>query len=302
MNTYLDCFDFLRSTSGLETQSLIGNAARFTSAQAQSATSLSVPTSGIGSLTVALNQFDRITIFDGSNSETVRVGAGGAAVAATTVPLMDALQFPHAVGVAWCSDGFAGSLADQISAASAWIETQCYQPLLSTTWANEAIGMPSLRASFANDGGLTFRPRHWPVSSVTALKIAVTQTLATTYDATQVFVDGNRRLCSVPNLIQFPAQQSSNSIPPPPSRSQSAQLILTYQAGYAYSALPADVKEAAILITAELISKRHNPVGAPDLADGASRISVVLRGDLSGESILVKKAIKILSHYSLELW
>lgn len=302
MNTYLDCFDFIRSTSGLEYQSLIGNTARFTSLQPAGSLSLTVPTSGANSVTVQLNYFDRITIFDGSSSEVVQVDTAGAAPGATSIPLIAATQFAHAKGVAWCSDGIAGSLADQIVDASSWIEQECYQPLLTTTWTNEYLTMPTLRANIANDGSLTFRPRHWPVVSVSALKIAYTQTLATTYDASQVFIDGNKRLCSVPNLIQFPAQQSSNAIPPPPSRSQGAQLVLTYQSGYNYASLPGAIREAGILVTSEYVAKRHNPIGAPELADASTRVSAIIRGEQTGESLLVTRARTILEKYSIKLF
>lgn len=302
-NTYLDVYDFTRSTSGLEFQSLLGNQARFTTAQTAAATSLSgIPATGVGSVTVALNQFDRITIFDGLNTEIVQVGAAGAAVGATSIPLLSgtSLAFNHAVGVAWCSDGVAGSLADQIVIASAWMEQYCYQPLLTTTWTNEALTMPSLRASIDNQGNLTFRPRHWPITAITGLKVVYTQSLATTYDATQVLIDGDHRLCSVPNLIQFPAQQSSNSIPPPPARNQYAQLQLSYTSGYAYTALPPELKEAGVLVTSDQLAKRHNPVGAPDIADGAIRISSIIRGEKSGDSLLIVRAKHILSRYNVE--
>jgi len=301
-NTYLDCFDFLRSTSGLETASLIGNTGRFTTTQAQGSSSLTVPATGFGSITVGLGFFDQLTIFDGSQTEVVLVGSAGAAVGATSIPLVNPTQFAHAVGVPWCTDGIEGSLADQIVAASAWIERECYQPLLTTTWTSEPLYMPSMRAAIANDGALTFRPRHWPVQSVSAIRLAYTPTLGTTYDATQVFIDGNHRLCSVPNLIQFPASQSSNAIPPPPARSQSVQLQISYVSGYDYATIPEDLQEAAILVTADMVAKRHNPVGATDLADGGSHITVVLRGDLTGESILIKRALRTLAKYSVELY
>lgn len=299
MNTYIDVFDFTRSTSGLEWQSLVGNMARFTSTQSMGATSLTVPAS---SVTVPLAQFDRLTIFDGTSSEVVQVGAAGASVGATSIPLITGLQFAHASGIAWSSDGTGGSLADQIVAASSWCEQTAYQPFLQTTWTDESLSMPSMRAAIANDGMLTFRPRHWPVNTVSALKVAFTQSLATTYDATQVMIDGDQRLCLVPNLIQFPAQQTSNSIPPPPTRSMTCKLILTYQAGYTYAALPGDLKEAVILVASDYVARRHNPIGAPDLADGSTRISAIIRGQKTGESLLIARARVSLEKYSVKLF
>lgn len=305
MNTYLDQLDFLRATHGLEVQSLIGNSGRFTSSQAAAITSLTVPASGVGSISVALAIFDRITIFDGSNTEVVQVGSAGAAVGATSIPLLagTSLQFTHAIGVAWCSDGLSGSLADQIIDASSWIETQCNQPLLLTTWTNEQLFMPSMRASLNNKGGLHFRPRHWPIQTLSSLSIATTPTVSTVYDPAQIFLDSDKQVCSMPYPVPLTTMgqtQSTYPIYPRMSRQQEAQLTLTYTSGYAYSALPGDLKEAAVLVTSDLIAKRHNPIGAPDISDGSTHISAVLRGDLTGESILTKRAMRTLNKYSTQ--
>lgn len=302
-NTYLDTFDYTRSTSGLEYQSLIGNQARFTSTQAQGTTSLTVPSSGANSVTVALNYFDRLTIFDGSSSEVVQVGLAGAAIGATSIPLVSGTQFAHSAGVAWCSDGILGSLADQIVAASTWIETTCNQALLLTTYTNELLAIPTMRASLGNEGILRFRPRHWPIQSLTALSIAMTQLTSTSYDPSQVFIESDKQICSVPNMVPLPGQQQTQTpypVMPQMNRTQSAQLTITYQAGYTYASLPADLREAAILVTSDLLAKRLDPMGAPELATGDRHVSVVLRGDLTGESILIKRAMKTLVKYSVQ--
>jgi hypothetical protein len=303
-NTYLDNFDYARSTSGMEYQTLVGNAARFTTAQTAAATSLTVPASGSNSITVQLNYFDRVTILDGSSTEVVQVGSAGAAVGATSIPLLSgtSLAFNHAVGVAWCSDGAGGSLADQIINASTWIETQCNQPLLQTTWTNELLAMPSMRASVTNRAGLHFRPRHWPVTSLTALSIATQPGVSVTYDPTQVFIDSDKQVCSMPYM----APPVSGGSTPYPSliamydRTQEVQLSLTYQAGYAYGLLPGDLKEAVILVVSDFLAKRYNPLGADSLSDSGTHISAVLRGDLTGESLLIKRAMKTLIKYSTQ--
>ncbi len=298
---YIDCFDFIRNTSGLEYQSIIGNMARFTSVQATQATSLST-TPGP---TVPLNQFDRITIFDGAQTEVVQVGAAGAGVGATSIPLLSgtSLQYAHGVGVAWCSDGVLGSLADQIVDASAWLERICYQTLFQKTYTTEQLAMPTMRAAFDTDGQLTFRPRHWPVNSISGIAVAWTPTLIITYDPTQAFIDGNSRLVSVPNLVMLPGQQVQNTnLIQSPSRSRKGQVQVTYQAGYTYSAIPGDLKEAASLLTSDILAKRLNPVGAPDVSSGGMHISAVLRGDNSGESLLVKRALKILERYKTSMY
>jgi hypothetical protein len=306
MNTYIDAFDFTRSTHGLEIQSLIGNQARLTTAQTVGSASLTgIPVSGLNSITVALNMFDRLTLFDGSSTEVVQVGSAGAAIGATSIPLLTGttLQFNHALGVAWLSDGFAGSLADQIVNASSWIEQTCYQALLQTTYTNEQVQMPSSRAAIGNDGALTFRPRHWPITSISTVSVAtVSLTQPIGFDTTQLFIDGDKRLCSISNLVVLPASMNNTIVQPALDRNGRAQLLLTYQAGYPYASLPGDLKEAAILVTSDLLAKRHNPIGAPDISDGSTHVSAVLRGDLTGESILIKRAMEILSRYNVSLF
>jgi len=68
VNSYISWFDWQRSVTGLEWDSLIGNKGRLTSATALGATTLPVT-----ALTVQLNQYDVLTIFDGSSSENVIV-------------------------------------------------------------------------------------------------------------------------------------------------------------------------------------------------------------------------------------
>ncbi len=303
-NTYIDTFDYVRAPNGLEYQSLLGNAARFTSTQPAASTSLTVPATGANSVTVALGYFDRVVILDGSSTEVVQVGPAGATVGATSIPLIAGTQFSHGAGVAWCSDGIYGSLADAIIDASEWLEHLCYQSLLQTTYINELLSMPTMRAAIDTDGQLTFRPRHWPVSSVTAIAIAWTPTLVVTYDPAQTFIDGNGRMCSVPNLIMLPNQQIQNSnLLTTPSRSRKGQVKITYQAGYAYSALPGDLKEAAILLTSDILAKRQNPVGATEIDSGGIRNVAVLRGDNAGESLLFKRAKRILdTSYAIQMF
>src|SRR5215469_6479749 len=100
MNTYIDVYDFTRNTSGLEYQSLIGNQARFTTAQTAGATSLiGIPATGANSISTELSMFDRLVIYDGGNTEIVQVGGNGAALGAASIPLLAGtiLQFSHAI-------------------------------------------------------------------------------------------------------------------------------------------------------------------------------------------------------------
>jgi hypothetical protein len=293
MNLYVSWFDWQRTTTGLEWASLVGNTGRISSDVAVGATSLTVTPA----LTVAISQWDIITIFDGSSSETV-VATASAAVGATSITVAPT-AFAHNSGTCYCTDGTGGSLADQIAKASTWLETICKQPLFLTTYTNETLAMPTMRASIDNHAGLHFRPRHWPVQSLTSLSITVVPGYTTAYDPTQVIIDSDKQMCTMPNMQPLPLAGSGQA--PYPiwnvmSRQQSAQLTLTYSAGY--STVPADVAEAAVLLTSDILAKRFNPMGAYEMQMGKRSFSIGSRADMSGESVYLKRAKDILQNYS----
>jgi len=299
VNTYISWVDWQRATSGLEWGSLVGNTGRLNSTLALGVTSLPVRPN----LTVQINQDDEICIFDGSSTEIVTatttavVGASSITTTATT--------FGHVNGTPYCTDGVLGSLATQIIAASGWMEKECYQSLLLTTYTTEQLTMPTPRACISNRGSLMFRPRHWPVVSVTGLSITTASQLNVSYDTSTISYDGNHRLCSIRTLVALPGNQQqqnqpTNLVQVPFDRNTEADLFVTYSAGYTYSALPGDLKEATILATSDLLAKRNNPIGAPEIGSGGVHLSAVLRGDMTGESILIKRALKILAKYAVE--
>src|SRR5579859_4093738 len=100
-NCYLDQYAFIRNPSGLEYASLLGNSMRFSSTGHVADTTLNATPA----LTVQLNQYDRVTIFDGANSEVVVVAAQAIVGASTFTIQAPGLQYQHAAGVAMCSDG-----------------------------------------------------------------------------------------------------------------------------------------------------------------------------------------------------
>src|SRR5262245_21877983 len=159
-NAYIDCFTYKRAVTGLETESLIGNIGRLTQAALVGDTSIHVGPS----TTIALSQFDQLTIFDGSNSEVCMVGSGGANIGASVIPLLQPLQFAHAAYTVYCTDGVMGSLADELIEASNWIENITQQNLYQQTYTNETLDIPGMRASIDNRGMLVFRPRDFPAS------------------------------------------------------------------------------------------------------------------------------------------
>lgn len=295
MNTYLSWFDWQRTTTGLEWGSLVGNTGRISSAVSIGATSLPVAPA----VAVQVNQFDVITIFDGANSETVMATA--TAHGLDTSITVSATTYAHAAGTPYCTDGILGSLADQIIKASQQLETICKQSLFLSTYTNEMLALPTMRAAIDNQFALHFRPRHWPVQTLTSLSITTVPNNTIQYDPTQVIIDSDKQICSMPNMQPLPLSGSGQSPYPiwnVPSRYRQAQVTITYTAGF--SVMPSDVIEAAVLLTSDILAKRLNPVGAPDLASGDRHISAVLRGDNSGESLLRKRAQHILDNYTMQ--
>jgi len=100
VNTYISWFDWQRTTTGLEWSSIVGNTGRIGGVASIGATSLSVTPA----LTVLINQYDLITIFDGSSSETVQATAV-ANIGATSIPVA-ATAFTHGAGTPYCTDGY----------------------------------------------------------------------------------------------------------------------------------------------------------------------------------------------------
>jgi hypothetical protein len=301
MNTYIDCFDYTRHPSGLETASLIGNIGR-TTGVLQGATSL--PVTPV--LAVALNQYDQVTVFDSTQSEVLVVGAGGAVAGSSSIPLQQATQYAHAGGVAFCTDGVKGSLAQAIVDACSFLESICRQSIWESVYTTEILKMPTMRAALDNEGALFFRPRHFPITALTALAISTVQSVpGIAYDVTQAYIDSDHQTVSVPNLQPLPiggneSQMPYTAITPPISRRTNAWLFPQYSAGYAVGALPGDVHDAALLLTSETLSRRQNPTGSAEVDLGDKRLVAFLRGDLSGESGWLKAARTKLAPYVAE--
>ena len=292
-NLYISQFDYQRSPSGLESASLLGNSMRLSLAGVIGANSITVtpPT------TVTLNQDDRITIFDGPNSEVVTVGAAGATVGSTSIPCSP-LQFAHATRTPCCSDGIMGSLADQITDASAELEAIAYQSLFQSTYTNEVLQLPSMDANITNRNILAFRPKHIPVTALSSIVLQQRQNATTTFDPTQAFIDSSQQYVKVPVLngvgpsgqVFWPQQ--------PMDRTADQWLTISYTAGFAPSALPADIRDAAVLLTSDILSRRYNPTQADQLTENRKTLIAVLRGDFSGESLFYKQAKRKLSKYT----
>lgn len=294
-STYLDHFAFLRNPNGLQVAPYLGNSLRLASGVSAGATTLPVTPA----TTVDLHQYDQLYLFDGLNSEILTVNAD-TAFPATSIPLQSGTQYAHVANVSLCSDGTQGSLGQQLFTAGQWIEDICHQSLWVSTYTNEILSMPTMRASIDEQGMLWFRPRHFPITSLAALSIQVGNYTATSYDPAQAVIDGDRQLVQVPELVPL----SSGSQPPytltplPVSRSTKATLTITYNSGY--NPLPTTVQRACSLLTNQCFVELYNAIGADQQQQGKRNVTFTLRGDQSGESLLVKQARLLLQPYIVE--
>jgi hypothetical protein len=295
MNTYLSWFDWQKTTTGLEYASLVGNTGWVDASASIGATAITV----YPATTVQINKYDVITIFDGQFSETITATAE-VNVGATSIPTT-ATAYAHAVGTPYCTDGVSGSLADQIIKASTYLETICRQTLFLTTYADEKLAMPTMRGSIDNHYALHFRPRHWPVQTITSLTITQIPNFSISYDPTQVVIDSDKQICMMPDMQPLPTIGSGQAPYPiwnVQSRYAEAQLTITYQAGFAV--IPADVIEAAVLLTSDTLAKRLNPYGAPEVKSGQRQIVANIKSEVSGQSLLFKRAKMILDNYTMQ--
>ncbi|MBA2285835.1 MAG: hypothetical protein H0W02_10150 [Ktedonobacteraceae bacterium] len=297
MNTYLDCFQYQALPTGVQVTPFLGNAFRFAGTQAAATTTLSVPGNAV---TVQMNAYATLYIFDGPSSEVVQV-SGTILPGATSIALVAATQYQHLAGVAVCSDGISGSLGEQILTASRWMEDEmCYQPLWSTTYTGEVLTMPTMRASIDNRSNLHFRPRHFPITALSAISIQTSQQNIAGYDPTQAIIDADQQTVDIPNLqvVSNTQGQAASSIwQPGLSRGNNAWIVITYTAGFAVGKLPRTVMRACALLTSECFQQLENPMGADSIQQNKRNVTFMLRGDQSGESLLVKQARKLLSPY-----
>lgn len=299
-STYTDSIAYLKQPTGLMLTAYVGNNARLSADATAGATSLTVPATS-----VALSQYDSLYIFDGPNSEQLQVGAGGATQGSTSIPLQAATTYAHVAGTVYCTDGTSGSLGEQIFIASRWIEDDfCHQALWQTAYTNEILTMPTMRASIDNQNNLHFRPRHFPITVLTSVSIETVQGNPISFDPTAAIIDSDQRTVDIPLLTALTSGNQANQGSPwlwqTVNRSSNAWVTIAYTAGFAVGALPPAITRAATLLTSEMFSQVVNPVGADSINQGKRQVVFAIRGDTSGESLLVKQARTILQPYDME--
>jgi hypothetical protein len=293
-NCYIDCLSYKNAATGIVLNMLYGNIGRIATT-AQGATSLTVT----AALATALAQYDSIYITDGPNSEILQVGSGGAAQGTTTIPLQGATQFAHAGGTAYVTDGTFGSLGQAIFEASQRVEDICYQPLYSTAYTGEILTLPTMRAAIDNQYNLHFRPRHFPITSLSTITLQLNQTYSVSIDATQAIIDSDQKTVDIPNINVLNSTQPQGG----PyvwglfNRQINAWITLSYTSGYSAAQLPQTITRACKLLVSDALGLLENPIGADSIQQNKRNVTFTLRGDQSGESLLFKQASALLSPY-----
>lgn len=299
-NTYIDSIAYLKQPTGLMLSGFVGNNSRLSANALVGATSLSVP-----ALAVAVAQYDTVYVFDGPSSEKLQVGVGGAGIGATSIPLQAATTLAHSAGTVYCTDGAQGSLGEQIFIVSGRIDNEiCHQALWQTAYTNEILTMPTMRAAMDNQRNLHFRPRHFPITTLTSMAVMTSQVASTSYDVTQAIIDSDQQTVDVPNVAALSTNgqpaQGSPWMWPSLQRNTNAWIVLAYTAGFPLGALPEPVVRATTLLVSDCFLETENPVGADSITQGKRAVTFVLRGDLSGESLLMKRAKALLQPYVME--
>jgi hypothetical protein len=298
-SSYLDVPTYLRAAANQETASLLGLNTTITGAPAAGTTTLPVAASAGWVAGPAW-------ILDGPASEAVQVtGSGDGTHLTLAAP---GTAFAHASGASVSQAGTAGALGEIILRASAWIEGYCRQGVagdrsLFAATRTERWTMPSTRAYLDRDQVLAVRPAHFPVQSVSALAIEFGQGQSLAFDATQIELPSVARMVYLPYLLQAsptPGQQlvlESAGL----ARGRRQWAVLTYVGGFNAGALPYDVQQACAWVVSDLLAYRQNPGGAAEVRLGKKATVSRLRGDLSGDSILLLQAKAALEPYKERL-
>lgn len=307
LSAYLDVLGYQRAPHNQEIASLLGLNTTLggSSAQLVGTTSLLVVAAAGWAVGPAW-------ILDGPVSEVVQITGS---VDGTHVTLAaPGTLFAHNAGVSISQAGTAGSLAEVILRASAWVENYCQhggpaggyggdRSLFAMT-RTERWAMPSMRAHIDRDSTIVVMPGHFPVQSVSSLSIELGQGQTLGLDVSSVEQQTSGRLIEVPYLLlggptvgqQLMLQAHGLS------RSQRQWAVVTYVGGITSGSVPWDVQQAMVWIVSELLSQRRNPTGAGEYKLGKLDVVQRQRGDLVGDSLLMLRAHDILQPYRAEVW
>jgi hypothetical protein len=296
-SAYLDVPGYLRSAANQETASLLGlSTTTAGGSQAAGTTTLAV-TSSSGWVA------GPAWMLDGPNGEVVQVTAAPDGTHLTLAAPGTSLA--HAGGVSVSQAGAAGALAELILRASAWMENYCRQGTsggdrsLYAFSRTERWTMPSTRAHLDRDGVLVVRPGHFPIQSVSALSVELGQGQSLAFDISQLELPSDGRLVELPYLLAASPSVGQQLLLETRglSRARRQWAVLTYVGGFNANVVPYEVQQACAWVVSDLLGYRQNPAGAAEVRLGKKEVVARLRGDLSGDSILLLQAKAALEAY-----
>lgn len=288
VSAYLDVPGYLRAATNQETASLLGLNTTLGGAASLAAGAVSLPVGSSAGWVAG-----PLWLLDGPWSEVAQVTGS---VDATHLTLAaPGTRWPHAPGISLSQAGVAGSLAEVILRASAWMEGYCQQGTsadrsLYALSRTERWDMPGTRALLDRDMVAVVRPGHFPVQSVSALTLDQGEYGTLTLDVAQARLPSDGRLIEVPLMAGGDPLLAL-------SRSRSAWLNVTYIGGVTPGALPYDLAQACIWMTSELLAERRNPSGAARIRQGKFEMQARPWGDRSGDSTLLLQAKAALEPY-----
>jgi len=299
LSVYVDVPAYLRAATNQETASLIGLNTTLTDAALAGTATLAVAGSAGWAAGPAW-------ILDGPWSELAQlVDAPDGAHVTLSAP---GTRFDHGAGASLSQSGPAGALAEVILRASGWIENYCRQGAMAgdrslfAVSRSERWGMPTGRAWLDRDGVLALRPGHFPVQAVDALGVEFGPGRGVSFDVSQIELAGDRRLIEVPYRAAgslTPGQQLLLGMRTL-SRDIRQWVTLTYTGGLMPGSVPGEVEQACIWVVSDLLAVRRNPAGAAVVRQGKFELSARLRGDPTGDSILLMRAKEALAPYRVE--
>ncbi|HEX5156482.1 MAG TPA: hypothetical protein VFW17_04635 [Ktedonobacterales bacterium] len=287
-SAYLDVPGYLRAATNQETASLLGLNTTLGGATILAAGAVSLPVAASAGWVAG-----PIWLLDGPWSEVAQVT--GLADSTHLTLAAPGTIWPHAPGISVSQAGAAGSLAETILRASAWMEGYCQQGTagdrsLYALSRTEQWGMPGSRAWIDRDVIAVVRPGHFPVQSVSALTLDQGEAGAFALDVAQVRLPSDGRLIEVPLLSGIDPLLAL-------SRSLRTWISVSYVGGVTLGAQPYDLAQACVWITSELLAERRNPSGAARIRQGRFELQARPWGDRSGDSTLLLQAKAALEPY-----
>lgn len=153
-----------------------------------------------------------------------------------------------------------GNIQAAIDGATAWLESQLYQPVQATAHADIYNVQQSDWCSVDTGGNLNIYLKYFPVISISNIywRITPSDNWTNEYDPDWYSYSDDLRVVQIPFANSFL-----------PSSSMYQQVKVVYTSGYTPQEMPHDLKQAVITLTAALLSRGYTTI---DGAGGMHRL------------------------------